>query len=1091
MSHVEACVLCQTTLANLSEEVPGIDGRLLRADRPALLSASVVNLVRKLRDQVPAPSETRPAPPEDTASAIRFPGPPTPKGPLGQLDTFHIRHELGSGHFGVVYQAVDALDRLVAVKVLKPEFAASGPERARFENEARKAAAVKHDHVVGIYQVGHTPGFPLPYLVMEFIDGESLQDRLRRLGVLEAKEAVRIVQQVAWGLAAAHDQELVHRDIKPSNIVLEEATERAKITDFGLARGSETGGERLSHLEQIVGTPAYMSPEQINAPSTLDARTDVYSLGVVLYELLTAETPFRGVTHMLLQQVVHDEPRPPRKLNDRIPRDLETITLKCLAKEPGRRYRTARALADDLQRWRDGKPIEARPLGMAGKIWKSCRRKPALAAMTVALLLALGAGTAGITWEWHQEQQQRRRAEGLLEKEQTQRELAEQRELTARRHWYDADIFRAQKYWDNGNTGNVLQLLEAQRPGPGQVDLRSFEWDYLWRLCHRDLLTLPGHDSAVLCLAYSPDGETLASAGIDGNIKLWNVKTGKLRAELSKKNDTFTIWALAFAPDGRTLVSGDAAGNLLFWEVGTGRVEFLRKAHRFVRSVVFSSDGKRMVTANPGGTVKLWQWDDLRRAPTELFKGEPSKTQAVVLGPNGAQLALAKTGAVVELKEIPSGQTRITLRGFPLEARVMAFSPDGRILAVGTGNTPNPLTPGEVRLWDLNSGVSRPPLAGHQGGILSVAFSPDGTRLATGSADSTVRFWDTATGRNLATLRGHTAAVRVVAFSPDGQTVATGSADKQVKVWSVTQTNEPELLDAHPGQRVSSLAFAPDGKTLATCGGDQKARLWEVAAGKRLQVFEGHEDRVRSLTFGRDGRTLATVSWDKTVKFWDVTTGRESLPPLAYDGTASAIAFSADGSLLAVAGFDKPISLWRWGGSRWEKCDPFAQRLVQSLAFSPDGRFLTTASHQSSSVRLWDLKTRQGRDLTGHTENVHSVAFSPDGATLASGSKDSTVKLWDVGTGQLRHSLAGHTLGVQAVAFSPDGKTLASATGDPASRGKSGEVKLWDVVLGQERATLAVRGSTGVLSLAFAAHGKTLAAGRADGKVQFWLAADP
>jgi tetratricopeptide (TPR) repeat protein len=417
-THVEACERCQKTLARLSDEGQAFDGRYLRASRPPAVSESVRDFVRLLKESPPAAGDEATPKDEAGAAAIRFPGPPTSKGPLGQLDSFHIRKQLGAGKFGIVYQAYDALDRLVAIKILKPELAASPRERARLEEEARRAAAVKHDHVVIIHQVGSTRGFSLPYLVMEYIDGESLSDRLKRQGVLEPRAAARIVQQVARGLAAAHEQGLVHRDIKPSNIMLEKASDRAKITDFGLARVIEEGGETSSGSERIVGTPAYMSPEQISTPGRLDPRTDVYSLGVVLYELLTGERPFRGVPHMLLQQVVHEEPRSPRKLNDRIPRDVETITLSCLANEPGRRYQTAQALADDLQRWLDGKAIQARPVGMAGKVWRWCRRKPALAGLTAALLLALVCGVAGVTWQW-------RRAEANYQRERAQWQRAE------------------------------------------------------------------------------------------------------------------------------------------------------------------------------------------------------------------------------------------------------------------------------------------------------------------------------------------------------------------------------------------------------------------------------------------------------------------------------------------------------------------------------------------------------------------------------------------------------------------------------------------------------------------------------------------
>jgi formylglycine-generating enzyme required for sulfatase activity len=387
--HVEVCAACAEVLAGLSDSTD--DWQHLRRCRRVPVSDADAAITQYLKDN--PPEKMAPAR-EGSMEAIGFPGPCTEKGPLGRLDCYHVRRVLGYGRFGIVYQAYDALDRLVAIKVLKPELAASVRERARFEHEARKAAAVKHDHIVTIHQVGHASGFPLPYLVMEYVDGEPLSDRLERQGAMEGKEAARIVQQVALALAAAHARGLVHRDIKPSNILLEADAARAKLTDFGLARATEAVGVSTSQSGRIVGTPAYMSPEQIITPDQIDGRSDVYSLGVVLYELLTGERPFRGATHLVLQQVTHDEPRPPRKLNDRIPRDLETICLKAMAKTPAHRYATAREVADDLGRFLAGELIRARPVGSAEKLARWGRRNPAIA----SLLAVLAVTTALAGW---------------------------------------------------------------------------------------------------------------------------------------------------------------------------------------------------------------------------------------------------------------------------------------------------------------------------------------------------------------------------------------------------------------------------------------------------------------------------------------------------------------------------------------------------------------------------------------------------------------------------------------------------------------------------------------------------------------------
>jgi serine/threonine-protein kinase len=311
----------------------------------------------------------------------------------------------------MVFKAYDEkLDCPVALKVLKPELAASAGDRVRFEGEARKAAAVRHDHVVTVHRVGSTPGFALPYFVMEYLEGESLRDRLQAQGPLAPKESAEIARQVALGLAAAHAHGLVHRDIKPSNIMLEKPSGRAKITDFGLAKSlGVDGGQTQSGA--IVGTPSYMAPEQAAGKTReVGPAADIYALGAVLYEMLTGRPPFRGAALVeTLQRVLSEEPLPPRRLQPGAPRDLETICLKCLHKEPRQRYASAVALAEDLRRLLAGEPIRARPVGGAERLWRWCRRQPVVAGLAAALGLAVAGGLGA--WLWLAQAQAQRRAE--------------------------------------------------------------------------------------------------------------------------------------------------------------------------------------------------------------------------------------------------------------------------------------------------------------------------------------------------------------------------------------------------------------------------------------------------------------------------------------------------------------------------------------------------------------------------------------------------------------------------------------------------------------------------------------------------------
>jgi tetratricopeptide (TPR) repeat protein len=418
-NHVAVCPPCQGLLEGLCEDSE-LRGWRVPDNGPSAMDSTgpgLDRLLQRVRDVgiLPTRSGYDTPPPPDGPPA--FLGPPRQDGDLGVLGPYRVEEELGRGGMGIVLRARDdTLRRPVALKVLRPELV-DAHSRARFVLEAQAAAQVRHDHVVDVYAVADPPDGP-PYLVMEYLPGPTLAALIRARQRLDLREAATRCAEVADGLAAAHDAGLVHRDIKPSNIIVDALSGRAKITDFGLARVAAAPSD-LTREGIIAGTPTYMSPEQARAAAPVDARSDVYSLGVTLYEALTGEAPFRGAPHMVLQQVIHDEPRPPRRLNDRIPRDLETICLKAMAKEPGRRYQGARDFGDDLRRWLRAEPIRARPVGPLGRLERWCRRRPGVALLTSGLLLTFAGGVAGILIEW-------RRAEASAAEAKRQQRQAEE-----------------------------------------------------------------------------------------------------------------------------------------------------------------------------------------------------------------------------------------------------------------------------------------------------------------------------------------------------------------------------------------------------------------------------------------------------------------------------------------------------------------------------------------------------------------------------------------------------------------------------------------------------------------------------------------
>jgi WD40 repeat protein len=1065
VTHVETCPACQKLLARLSNDAAGIDWDLLRGGLPAGLSEADAPILRRFEETPPSGELATQSDLAAWPELISFPGPPTDKGPLGQLDGLHICRELGRGRYGVVFQAVDEMERLVAVKVLKPQLAGDPRERLRFEEEARKAAAVRHDHIVTMHRVGQAPGSGLPYLVMEYLEGETLASRLWRARVLPPRQAAEVVRQVALGLAAAHTRGLVHRDVKPSNILLEAHSPLApagesgrgegvwaKITDFGLARATETGSA-VSQSGAVVGTPTYISPEQVTAPAKVDGRSDVYALGVVLYEALTGERPFRGLPHLVLHQVVHDEPRPPRQLNDAVPRDLETITLKCLAKEPGRRYQSAGDLAEDLQRWLEGRPIQARPIGVLGRTWRWCRRKPGLAGALSAAAIFLVVGTV---------------VSSLLAV------LAREERRWSERRYYASEMKLACLDWEAGRTGMVQQRLREQ----GASDLRGFEWHYLQRLCQLELRVLQGHTDTVEWVVFSPDGKHLASSSRDRTVKLWDAATGK--EILTLRGHTGVVNAVAFSPDGKHLASaGGGDKTVTLWDTTTGKGILKLQAHDGpVSGVAFSPDGKYLGSAGRAPHVILW--DAITGDKIRTLQGHTDGDHRnLAFSPDGRRVASPGDDNIVRVWDAASGKEILKLQGHTDVVFSVAFSPDGRRIASGGWD-------GTARVWDAATGRETLVFKGHMGRVYGVAFSPHGRQIASASQDATVRVWDAATGQEALVLREHTHRVICVAFSPDGRRVASAGWDGTVRVWDAA-LRQPTLTLQGRAERYG-LAFSYDGRRLASASQDGTVKVWDTT-GREILTLGGHTGAARGVAFSPDDRQIVSASQDRTVRLWDAATGRplRSLP--GHMGSILGVAFSPDGRYLASVspdGHDGTVRLWDATTGR----PIYILRAYKGAArmgnykpvFSPDSKHLAFPS-EDNTVKVWDAATGQ-HILTcrGHLDRVVTVAFSPDGKQLASGGNDQMVKLWDARTGQPIRSFHTHSGTILSVAFSPDGQRLASTGGDAT-------VRLWDTATGQEILTLHGH-RRAVFSVAFSPDGQRLASASLDGTVKVWDATE-
>jgi len=1067
-----------------------------------------------------------------------------------RVGRYKLLEKLGEGGCGVVYLAEqeEPVRRKVALKVIKLGMDTK-QVIARFEAERQALALMDHPNIAKVLDAGATET-GRPYFVMELVKGIRITDYCNQHH-LPTAERLGLFTQICQAIQHAHQKGIIHRDIKPSNILvtLHDGVPVPKVIDFGIAKATEqalTEKTVFTALGQFMGTPAYMSPEQAQLSGLdIDTRSDIYALGVLLYELLTGRTPFdakellqAGLDEMR-RRIREEEPMRPStrlstmsdadltkvaqqrrsesaKLARFIRGDLDWIVMKCLEKDRSRRYETANGLARDIERHLDNEPVVAGPPSNLYRFQKLLRRnRSAFAAAAIAVVVLL-TGVGAITWQavratraereqsrlreraqtaQANEARQRSRAEDAASQEAEQRAVAQALAEKNRINLYAARIKLAEQTFRDGDVPRVMELLDSLRPQEGQEDLRSFDWYYLWQMCHSERLACP-NAGRVLSTTFSPDGRMLAFAGDKGTVRLCDAATGTERAQLT--GHTGRVGSVAFCPDGKRIASAGADATIRFWDVNTGKeLQKFQIGTNPIAVLTFSADGTLLAagegevsgdSGNPAityfphgsaGGIAIWNTTNFQLQ--RMFQGDTNGILGLAFSPDGRKIAFSggRGQFSVQLYDVAENRQLATQTNFQGHVMGLTFTSDGRELIAGDWYPWH--DSGRILALDALTLEQKRIIAPDAGPVLCIALSPDGKKIASGGVDRVARLWDYASGDEIATFHGHGRPIVSLAFTPDARGLATAGWDNMVRVWNLETSPARQRIETPQN---FSVAFFPNGKLLASAGNGAEVR--EVVSGRLIRSMtefttqgDGH------IAFSPDGSRLAAAEIDGTLHVWDTQTWKHCVASnnpaiLVFSGfpfPGDMLAFSADGRRM-VEGFGRLIPFWNAsdvaltgiitnatvptalaftpdekkllvGSDRWislvdlatKKSSVSFSASCRRVAVSTDGRWAASSPLSApNNITLRDLPDLRIRArLDGHTDVVYSLAFSHDGRLLASGSWDGTVRIWHLASGQELLSIPSMGGVVWSVAFAPDDRTLAFGSGSARNK-RSGAI---------------------------------------------------
>ena len=1049
---------------------------------------------------------------------------------------YELLGEIARGGMGVVYKARQVrLNRVVALKMIRSGRLADDEEIQRFQREAEAAAKLEHPNIVPIYEVGESDG--QHFFSMGFVDGPPLSDLIED-GPLPAKQAAELTRTIANAVQYAHEQGIVHRDLKPANVLLasigREPADGAddtrtgststqpgglhpplafgvpRITDFGLAKNitADTG---MTATGQIMGTPSYMPPEQAAGETEkIGPLVDVYSIGAMLYCQLTGRPPFQSANQIdTMRQVLENEPVPPRQLNPAIPRDLDTICLKCLEKTPAKRYASATALADDLGRFLDNRPILARPIGTLNRFGRWCKRNPLVATLTAAVLAASIVGTL-VAWsfaieadaratDFYNEQikaqqladnyksvaaketkERQAKVAALKKVTAKQKELNEQLETTGIA-LYGHKLEKAQRLIEANDVLTAMTVLESC-----EETHRAWEWRFLMARCRRRMQVLvtpkppKSHPEGVRKIRFLSDGKRFVTAGKDRITRIWDPAKKTNRAIATTRMES----RIAVDPRGRFIAITDDSA-IQIWSFKEQRITQTLAGHRqMVRSLDFHPDGRILATSSTDQMVHLWNPADGKR-----IKSIPISVRYVGglrFSPDGKQIACfgrgvryrdgRKTPSAVVLN-VKTGKPVFTLPYGNFNFNSVEWSADGKLLAAANLKS--------VQIRDAATGAIVRELTGHISHVWGAIITPDGKQVVSHARGNDIRIFDLKTGVEIEQLRSPFEAL-TLAVHPKGTHFAWAGADRRVVVWNRRPTDF-ELVAKVPALSYA-VAFSPNGRLFAWQaleGSGYYVKILDTQTGKTRILPEKISSSIHQIGLTPDGRYLYFGADSRQATVWDTNTWE---PVRSFK--AHRLSVSPDGTRAITGHKDGSYAVWDMKTGKQLRSARPAKRWTSWVDYSPDGKRELSVTDEDHVIRVRDSQTGEEVFALPVGNTVHQVRYSPNGKWLAAsigrwhaGGQQAAgeVRVWEAATGKQVHSLKGHRGMVMTIAFSPDSSRVYSCSWDQT-------VRVWHLKTGHE--LLSFNPHQHIVHAVAVSKTGIVATTSEDGTVRFWRTGD-